>query len=219
MSSVVMAGALALSACATTTSTGTTTGTTTTGTTAGTTTAVTASSAFTSSFWTRGSPSDLAIEAAALNNAELASVADPAIGGVTFLVGTDSDSALGYAAVNFGSAPGTTVTTGGATYDASYRVVQLSNVKKSGSTLTADTLIDSGLITLTADFDAGTLTGSSGDLDVAGLILVNDLNGAVSFRSVAGALDGEIGADGVLGAFHGSTGGTVYAGGFAGQDR
>ncbi|WP_133176019.1 hypothetical protein [Yoonia sediminilitoris] len=76
-------------------------------------------------------------------------------------------------------------------------------------------------IVLTADFDAGTLTGQSlndqfavnGQLAPSG----NGLTGTVSWLGIEGDLTGLVGSDQVIGAFHGSSPDTVYVGGFQGN--
>lgn len=75
----------------------------------------------------------------------------------------------------------------------------------------------SGVVTLVADIDAGTLIGTSetaNDLAVNGTFDGNDLSGTATFRGVTGPLQGLIGADEAIGVFHGSSSNSVHAGGF-----
>ncbi|WP_238364100.1 hypothetical protein [Mesobacterium pallidum] len=91
---------------------------------------------------------------------------------------------------------------------------------KSDATLDADDQIvstwteESGTITLDADFDAQTLTGTQGSLTVAGTYAGQDLGGTVTVDGVDGTLDGTIGATKAIGAFHGTDAASAYAGGF-----
>lgn len=168
-------------------------------------------------FWTHEAPTADTIASMGLSNTETGSVTDPALGGVTFVAGTDSTGARGYVGINAGTSVGAEVSAGTATYTSDYRVVQLHNVAASAGEVTTDTRIESGSITLTADFGAGTLTGNQNDLRVAGQIVSTDFDGSVTYRDVLGDLKGEIGDDGVVGAFHGSDATSVYVGGFVGE--
>lgn len=153
-----------------------------------------------------------------LDNKETGSVLNAGIGGATFLVGTDTDTAVAYAGVNAGSDVGTTLLAGTATYTAEYEVVQLDNIRIVNGNVTGDTRVENRPIELTADFGAGTVTGtdSQGNLTVAGTLVGSAMGGAVNYRGTNGDLDGEIGNDGVVGAFHGSSSDMVYAGGIVG---
>ncbi|WP_130407275.1 hypothetical protein [Thalassococcus sp. S3] len=60
-----------------------------------------------------------------------------------------------------------------------------------------------GRITLNADFNAGTLTGQSGGLDVAGTINGSSVGGTASYGGVTGNMQGLIGRDRTVTAFAG----------------
>ncbi|MEM8980692.1 MAG: hypothetical protein AAGD04_14490 [Pseudomonadota bacterium] len=70
---------------------------------------------------------------------------------------------------------------------------------------------------MTGDFDAGTLTGSSGDLTVNGTLSGTTLGGTVTYDGQDGTLTGLAGADQAFGAFHSASGTMIYAGGFAAE--
>lgn len=71
-------------------------------------------------------------------------------------------------------------------------------------------------IVLTADFGAGTLSGSTSDLTIAGTFDDKHLGGTVTHDGLVADLDGMIGADIVVGAFHGTDADELVVGGFAG---
>jgi hypothetical protein len=71
-----------------------------------------------------------------------------------------------------------------------------------------------GDITLTADFDAQTLTGSGDGLGVQGTFGGTDLGGTVSYATITGDLSGSVAADKAIGVFEGQGGKIIYAGGF-----
>ena len=95
----------------------------------------------------------------------------------------------------------------------------IENINLSGDIITGRAGRESGVINLTADFDAGTLTGSTGGLEVNGRMTGSDLGGGVSYRGVRGGLDGLVGSDQAIGAFHGNNADLIYSGGFLTDTR
>lgn len=73
---------------------------------------------------------------------------------------------------------------------------------------------DGGAITLAADFDAHTLTGSAGDLTIDGEISDLTLSGDASYAGIDGSLIGVIGADRATAYFGGTNGNSAFAGAF-----
>lgn len=73
----------------------------------------------------------------------------------------------------------------------------------------------SGTLALTANFAAGTLTGSQGGLVVNGGITGTELTGSASFNGVTSMLGGMVGSEAALGHFGITDGQSGYAGGFA----
>lgn len=69
-------------------------------------------------------------------------------------------------------------------------------------------------ITLTADFDAETLTGAQNDIAINGTFNSGALAGTVTYFGLDGTLSGEIGTTQAVGSFSGGDANTVFAGGF-----
>ena len=81
-------------------------------------------------------------------------------------------------------------------------------------TLYGTSFTDGGMITLTSDFDVGTLTGTSGLLSVNGTFAGQTVGGTVTYDGTSGPLAGRIGSSDVIGAFHGNDDSQVFGGGF-----
>ncbi|MFT6451879.1 MAG: hypothetical protein ACJA06_001366 [Halocynthiibacter sp.] len=117
-----------------------------------------------------------------------------------------------------GIIPGTSVAaapaSGSVVYSGRYELAQIQNIDISGSRIYGHSSLYSRSISLTADFDGNTLSGTGGNLSVDGAISNGNLSGNVTYKGVNGALDGVIGADRAVGAFHGNSADTIYAGGF-----
>lgn len=123
---------------------------------------------------------------------------------------------------------GQAVTGGLVTYDTTYGVQVASNIARTSTIIRADTVYqESNDLTLTANFNTGTLTGSDHVVDFDGTISGQDVSGSVDVAystnglwrdsSMTTELDGEIGADGVIGTFIGVEGNTAsVSGGFVG---
>lgn len=158
------------------------------------------------------------------------SVSRTSVGTVAYVSGLDNKrgQAVALAGIAPGANVGSAVTSGSATYSTTYGYTVIDNVYRTDPTFSKDGEIggsqreETGLVTLTADFDKGTLTGSTSGIDVNGTISGSDVGGSVTTtsgpsRTVQGAsLDGNIGSTGVIGAFHGSDGNTTVAGGLVG---
>ena len=144
------------------------------------------------------------------------------VGAFAFATGREIGTgvARGYAALQ-PDASVTAAPSGSATYDAAFEGAIINKIVVTDDTLEGSNSLFSGNITLTAQFDDGTLSGNSDSefnngLMVAGQITDQELTGNVMYRGVHGELTGLIGGDQVIGAFHGSSEDTVYAGGFVG---
>lgn len=103
---------------------------------------------------------------------------------------------------------------GTATYSGTYGVAYATGIEVVANTLIAFVNEETGNITLAADFNAGTLNGSSGGLTVIGTFNSNNLDGTVTFNGQSGILDGLIGGDATIGVFHGNNDTEIFAGGF-----
>jgi len=151
-------------------------------------------------------------------------VSDGAGGGFAVVSGTNDDGLAAYAGIIPGTTVGDVQATGGATFDAQFTTAQITGVNltetgRGSGFITGRPSIVSGDITLVADFDGGTLTGTSdgGTLAVDGDIGTGtSLTGSVTYLGVNGALRGNVGTDRTIGVFHGNDEDTIFAGGFTG---
>jgi hypothetical protein len=159
---------------------------------------------------------------------------DPNVGRVAYSTAIDTDDAtvMAYAGIQTGYNIGSTVTTTGtAIYNVryGYRVMTTRDSRTQANTLDALRIAETGTLSLTANFGAGTLTGSNSEIAINGRINGSDLSGRVNANysdfflthgnvtgSIGANLDGHIGTTGVLGAFHGNNSNTAVAGGFVG---
>ncbi|QMU57255.1 MAG: hypothetical protein GKR98_02945 [Boseongicola sp.] len=143
-----------------------------------------------------------------------------AVGTVHFVTGTDTSlGAVAYAGLDPFVDVGANLTTN-ASFFGDWEVLAIEGITVTSTGYTSGYISglqtsETGVITLDADFAAGTLTGTSGNLDVAGTFTGSDIDGSVSYKGLSGDLDGMIGANGAAGAFHGNSSTMVYSGGFA----
>lgn len=140
-----------------------------------------------------------------------------AIGTYAFAVGDSGGT--GFRA-HAGIVPGAVVATpppssGIATMSGTYQLATVTGINISYSDIQGFANSASGSITLTADFGAQTLTGSSGNFTVDGNFEGTDLSGSIDYGGTSATLDGLMGADAALGVFHGRTDTSLIAGGFA----
>lgn len=112
---------------------------------------------------------------------------------------------IGVAGIAATSDVGTAPTAATATYRGDYSVAYAERRQQQQA---------SGTISLDADFQQGTLTGSAGQLDVDGEIRGQNIGGSVRFRGVEADLTGRIGSTRAVGAFAGNTPDAVVVGGF-----
>lgn len=143
--------------------------------------------------------------------------------GFAYAVGAREDGGFaGYAGLLDSTSVAASPGSGSATFDARYRLLEVSDINVSSTFVTGSTDAVSGDITLRADFDAGSLRGDSSDglLRVRGTLSDrNSVGGAVTFRGVDGDLRGMVSDREVVGAFHGHDDETIFAGGFTGDAR
>ncbi|MEP4197699.1 MAG: hypothetical protein ABJL99_18910 [Aliishimia sp.] len=143
---------------------------------------------------------------------------------------TGVDLTRGRVSANAGIQNGATVgaaeTSGTGSYSARYQYTMIDDASRT-SVFISGTQITSAerSITLNADFDAGTLSGTTSDLDVNGTISGTTLGGSAVvdydfFAGPSGTIDttlaGEVGSTGVIAVFTGNDGDTVLAGGVVG---
>ncbi len=156
---------------------------------------------------------------------------DAAVGLTAYAVGITDDQIAGFSGIQGGANVGAVQTTGTATYDSRFGVAVVDNVNRSETFISGTPAVaNERPITLTADFDAGTLTGTGvatglATLDVNATIDGQTLGGSATVTHtvqalpagvVNAAVQGQIGTTGVIGAFNGSDDNTVVAGGFVG---
>lgn len=165
----------------------------------------------------------------ALRQEENGSVTRSGVGEVVYVSGIGTEVSA-FAGVASDSGIGPEVTTGTARYRGPYECVLLTEVSRTNPVSAGRRETISGTIPLTADFDAGTLTGNAQFLRVSGTITGQGLSGSVVAKTtgmnngprldnIQGALTGSVGADGVVGAFHGAGIGKLVAGGFVAPPR
>lgn len=135
---------------------------------------------------------------------------------------------VGGAGIASGANTGAAVTDATASYNASYEYLVVDNVRRGPVFIQGDVGRESGNIQLSADFNNGTLTGTSGNLDVNGTINGTAVGGTARAKyrffgqtglnsgSVTTDLDGQIGTTGVIGVIHGDDSDTVVVGGIVG---
>lgn len=146
-----------------------------------------------------------------------------------YQVGSVSDDGLqGFAGIASGASVTPITGSGTARYDGQFEVAVIDFIMVNGTQVSGQSASDRGSIALTADLDAGTLTGNGVGLNggIGNIVLANNvltvdgtfsgetLRGTVTYDGVSGPLRGLIGSDEVIGAFHGHTDRQVHAGGF-----
>ncbi|UZD91173.1 transferrin-binding protein-like solute binding protein [Cognatishimia activa] len=161
-----------------------------------------------------------------LSSEQNGSVSAAGVGTVAYVTGVDRDRGQMVAAAGISGTPsvGTARTSGSGTYSTNYRYGVIDNVSRTSTTISGVQGSETGSMSLAADFDAGTLTGSNSELTVNGTISGSTVGGSVTATysystlrgSINGNLAGSIGRDGVIGTFHGSDSNTVMAGGLVG---
>lgn len=140
-------------------------------------------------------------------------VVSPEGGGFSFGVLSDGmTTGQGYAQLlqtSFEAPP----ESGTATLDGTY---SLSLVALNGGlTVRPSVGVNEAPLTLTADFGAGTLSGTDGTFTVDGTIASGLLTGSVTFQDVTtNQFRGVVGEDRAIGAFTGTTTSVILAGGF-----
>lgn len=159
-------------------------------------------------------------------------ISDPSVGLVAYMTGYDSyPGFLGpdrtyyaFSGIAPGYDTGVVVTGGTATYDAQYGYLVIDDIYDGWFGISGTRYSGYGSINLTADFDAGTLSGAASGLTVDGAISGSKLSGTVAIlfdtgttpESIKGVMTGYIGDTGTIGAFHANDDDTAAAGGFVG---
>lgn len=154
------------------------------------------------------------------------SVTRAGVGTVAYVTGIDGDRGQMVAAAGISGTPnvGTARTSGSGTYSTRYEYGVIGNVNRTSTLITGQQGSEAGTMSLAADFDAGTLTGTASELTVNGTISGSSVGGSVtahysvgiSSGNVNGTLAGDIGTTGIIATFHGSDSDTVMAGGLVG---
>ena len=111
-------------------------------------------------------------------------------------------------------------TTDSATYSGTYEISTITSIYVSGDSIFGLPGVDRGSIDLNVDFDAASISGSTGNLSVDGEFSSGgNIDGNVTYRGVSGDLAGQIGGNKAIGAFHGNDADLIYAGGFLVYDN
>lgn len=144
-------------------------------------------------------------------------------------VGAVSEDGLqGFTGIASGASVSAAPATGSATMNGRFEVAIIQGVSTDGTRVSGSTGIDSGSLTLVADFDNGTLTGSAtgadagslnpylrnNQLEIDGRFDGSELSGTATYDGVSGPLRGLVGGNEAIGAFHGHNDTKVHAGGF-----
>ncbi len=144
-------------------------------------------------------------------------------GGYTYQMGvTEAGNFTAIAGILSGTTFTAPPASGSITYDATYHVKSLENIKEIDGELHALGGVGvHGDITLTADFDSASFEGSAATDTPSGISMNGTINsaaisGTVTFRGMEGELAGVAGSDQVVGAFAGSGETGVFAGGLTG---
>ena len=140
--------------------------------------------------------------------------------GFAWQIGTTTDGLglLGVAGVLPGIDIGDGPTSGTAVFDGAYDYAIRTEVVRTDRTITWTETLAQGAIRMNVNFDTGRLTGSAGDLTVAGDFTSEDLDGTVTVAGITGTLDGIVGPNLAVGAFSGADDTSVFAGGFLVDD-
>lgn len=153
--------------------------------------------------------------ATSLTSSQRGSVINGTGDGYAYAVGIENGNKFaGYA----GIVPTTSVSAppagGVAVWSGSYQLGQITDISLSGNTLVGNASNFSSALSLTANFNAGTLFGGDEFLTVIGAFTGSNLSGSVTYLGVPGPLTGLVGATGAVGAFQGNNATDLYAGGF-----
>ena len=112
---------------------------------------------------------------------------------------------------------GAIVDTGSIVYDTSYSLYEI----RPGASSPEDILSQTGTLRLEANFDDHTIAGTSELFTVNGTLAsgTQEFDAEVTWRDIAGEMEGRITDVGVIGAFQGSSDDTVYAGTLFGRPQ
>lgn len=149
-----------------------------------------------------------------LTDTKQVAVIDASDDGFGAVVGADGTVLTAQAGTVVTSALADAPISGTADWTGDYALIKSEAVLDANDAVSSTWTEESGAITLSADFDARTLTGSQGSLTVDGTYTGQILGGTVTVDGIDGTLDGTIGATKAIGAFHGTDADSAFAGGF-----
>lgn len=120
-----------------------------------------------------------------------------------------------------GLTPGVSVSappaSGTATMTGTFEVASVTAISVNGDSLSGFSSIDTGTLSLSADFGAQTLTGTGSGLrtlQINGTFSGDTLSGRAIYNGLSGPLTGRVGSNEAIGVFHGDSDSAVHAGGF-----
>ena len=142
--------------------------------------------------------------------------------------GIESAGLQGFAGIVSGASVTAPPVTGSAVMTGDFEVAVLEAIFVVGDQVQASGYTDRGSLSLTADFDDRTLTGTGTGIDggisnfyannnvltVNGTFSGDELSGTVSYDGVSGPMTGLVGSNEAIGVFHGNDDHQVHAGGF-----
>lgn len=138
--------------------------------------------------------------------------------GYAYAAGAVKDEGFqAYAGIASGASVSPPPVTGSATLTGTFEVATVTTIFKNGDNLNGFSSFDSGPLSLSANFDAKTLTGTGSgtrELEINGTFSGDKLSGTAIYNDVSGPLTGLIGSNEAIGVFHGNSDSDIHAGGF-----
>ena len=140
----------------------------------------------------------------------------------------DDDGLQGFAGLVSGATVSAPLTTGSTTMTGDFELAVIDFIIQNGTSVTGQSTLDRGNLTLNVDFENRRVTGGGTGLDggISNIVLDNNvlavdgqfvgdaLTGTVTYDGVSGPLRGLVGSNEAIGAFHGHSDNQVHAGGF-----
>ena len=140
----------------------------------------------------------------------------------------DEDGLQGFAGLVPGASVTAAPTSGAAVMTGQFELAAIKYIITNGTSVSGQSFLDRGDVSLNVDFANGRVTGGGTGLDgglvnialdnneliVDGRFTGDRMTGTVTYDGVSGSLEGLAGSDEVIGSFHGHTDSALFAGGF-----